>query len=165
MSKFTEYLEAVSNKKTGLTDKIKKEILKDYKTWSSGFGPEQMEEKDHKKYVKFALNTNYKNLGKEVLEWFKNYEPIKTKVVKETTKVLEDLLEELFFDKLDNQHTRDRAIDILDDLITQDDRYDSDKYSINDMDDNDMVSQAIKYLNKDKNRIRELIQELESYGN
>ena len=161
MKKFVEYLEAVSNKKTGLTDKIKKEILKDYKTWSSGFGPEQMEEKDHKKYVKFALNTNYKNLGKEVLEWFKNYEPIKTKVVKETTKVLEDLLEELFFDKLSKSKAKDETIDLLLELITQDDRYNSDKWSVNDLDESDMVSQAIKWLNKDKNRIKELISDLE----
>lgn len=165
MNKFKEYLEAVSNKKLGLTDKIKKDILKDYKTWSSGFSPDEMEEKDHKKYVKFALNTNYKNLDKEILKWFSNYSTVKTKVVKETTKALENGLEELFYDKLGNQHTRNRTIDILDDLITQDDRYDSDKYSINDMDDTDMVSQAIKYLNKDKNRIKELIDELESFGN
>ena len=155
-------MEAVSNKKLGLTDKIKKDILKDYKTWSSGFAPNEMEEKDHKKYVKFALNTSYKNMGKEVLEWFKNYEPIKTKVVKETTKVLEDLLEELFFDKLSKSKTKDETIDLLLDLITQDDRYNSDKWSVNDLDESDMVSQAIKWLNKDKNRIKELIQELES---
>ncbi len=98
---------------------------------------------------------------KEYLEAAKT---VKTKGVKKSSsiKVLEDALEELFFDKLGNKKTRKATIDMLEDLITLDDRYNPDKYSIGDMDHGDMVSQAIKYLNKDKNRIKELIQELES---
>ena len=96
---------------------------------------------------------------------FKEYLEMVEKLKQPSIKSLQKKLEKMFFRLLENGSFYDEVIDILNDIIIKDHRYDSYKYSINDMDDNDMVWQAIKYLNKDKNRIKELIEELESFGN
>src|SRR5512135_2703972 len=51
----------------GLTEKVKKEILEDYKEWSGGFGPEE----DHDGWDKYIKHNLPKGINPdEVREWW-----------------------------------------------------------------------------------------------
>lgn len=69
-------------------------------------------------------------------------------------------LEELLYEKLDtkNKVLKEAILDHLMDIIRNDDRYDEDKYPLNDFDTIDIINTVLSFIKKDKARISELIQ-------
>jgi hypothetical protein len=91
---------------------------------------------------------------------FTEYLEMVEKLKQPSIKSLQKKLEKMFFRLLENGSFHDEVIDILKDIIIKDHRYDSDKYSIDNMEEDDKVIQAIEYIGTDKERIEGLIEEL-----